>query len=163
MTVARRTRDEGSALVITMMVIALVTVLATMALKVTVNDLGSSARTKDSAAALDAADAGVAQAMAHLRRSGVHGLRCSPTCTAPGWGRRAQPASFTLPGTADQSYTAWIEPIAPFPANDPGIYRVHSTGRAGSGVRSVDVDISVGRMGNVPLGSFGRSIEATGN
>lgn len=157
----RAERDEGSALVITLMVVLLVTVLATTALQVTVNDLSSASRSQQAAAALDAADAGVAQALSYLRSNGVHAINCAPGCS--GTWTQGSPAARRLPGTADQSYRVWIEPRAPFPAHDPGIYRVHATGRAANGLRSVEVDVAVGTTGTLPLGLFGRSIDGAGN
>jgi type II secretory pathway pseudopilin PulG len=157
------TADDGSALLITMMVVALVTILATTVLSVTVNNLGGARRSQQSAAALDAAEAGVAQALAQLRSRGTHALRCSPACTANAWGNSQAPAGYDLPGTADQSFSAWIEPLAPFPENDPAVYRVHSVGRAGNGVRAIEVDVSLGSLASLPLGLFGRTVEGGGN
>lgn len=156
-------RDEGAALVLTMMVVVLVTVLTTTVLGVTTHNLGSAARSRDAAAAVDAAEAGVAQALAYLRRSGTHGLRCSPVCAANPWGNRDAPAGHALPGSARQSFTAWIEPVAPFPDHDPALYRVHAVGRGGSGVRAVEVDVALGTPGTVPLGLFGRTVEGGGD
>ncbi|MCM0622376.1 hypothetical protein [Nocardioides bruguierae] len=158
-----RPADTGSALVITMTVVALVLVLGTTILRVTVNGMQASSASRASAAALDAADAGVAQALAYLRSSGSRSLRCSPDCTTNAWGSSSAPFGDDLPGSAGQSYTAWIEPIAPWPDNDPATYRIHSTGRSGSGVRAVEVDVSLSPIASLPLGLFGREISGGGN
>lgn len=160
--------DTGSAMILTLMVMALVTALATTVSVVTINNLQSSSRAQQAGAALNAADAGVAQAMSYLRNSGVRGLRCAPvdgpnTCAANSWGNSSSPSSVTLAGRAGQTYAAWIEPVAPYPANDPALYRIHSTGRAaGSASRSVVVDVGV-TGSSVPRGVFARSISGGGD
>lgn len=159
-----RSRDEGSALMITMMVMLLVTALATTVLTVTTKNLSAAGRSRDYAAALDAADAGVAQALAYLRSRGTHPLRCSPTCATNPWGNRTTPATATLPGLAGQSYSVWIEPLAPFPENEPARYRVHADGRSAGAVRSLEVDVTISRSGwGAPLGVFSRTLEGGGN
>lgn len=165
----RRTgpRDQGAALVITMMVVVLVTVLTSTIVRVTTDDLRSSQRARDAGAAVDAADAGLAQALAYLRTHGPHGLRCSPTCAGNPYGSQAAPAAASLPSLADQSYRVWIEPIARFPEHDPGRYRIHSEGRVAGGARSVrkvELDVYLSSRGTgVPLGLFGRTLEGGGD
>ncbi len=159
---ARPGRDDGAALLITMMVVALVVVLGTTIMSVTVNNLGAARRSQDAALALDAADAGVAQALAYLRHSGVHALACSPTCAANPWGNSAAPASETMPGT-HQSYHAWIEQLSAPAGQEPGRYRIHSLGLGGEGVRAVEVDVALGSISSLPLGVFARSVNGGGN
>ncbi|HSE69653.1 MAG TPA: hypothetical protein VLA97_02765 [Nocardioidaceae bacterium] len=162
-TIPGRSRtDEGSAMVITLMVMALVSALATTVAVVTINNLQSSWRAQQAGAALGAADAGVAQAVAYLRTSGVRDLGCSPACTTNAWGRQADPVKVTVPGVAGQKYQVWIEAVAPFPANDPGRYRIHSTGTAaGDASRSVRVDVEVSPI-KIPRGIFARTIDGGG-
>jgi hypothetical protein len=157
-----RRRDDGSAMIITLLVLAVLTALATTVASVTVNNLGSSVKAQQAGAALNAADAGVAQALDYLQL-GIGRLKCSPTCTSNAWGNKAAPATASIPGTAGQAYTAWIEPVAPYPANEPGLYRIHAAGTAnGSARRAVDVDVQVTRT-NVPLGIFARTIDGGGD
>jgi hypothetical protein len=157
-------RDQGSALIITLLVLAVLTALAATVTSVTVNNLGASLKSQQAGAALNAADAGVAQATAYLRNEGVGGLTCSPTCANNRWGNSSAPATYTVPGgVAGQAYAVWIEPIAPYPANKPGRYRIHSTGTAkGSARREVEVDIQVSRP-QVPLGLFARTMGGAGD
>lgn len=137
-------------MILTLMVMTLVTALSTTVAVVTINNLQSSWRSRQAGAALSAADAGIAQAMTYLRSSGVRDLA-------------GVEGSVSVPGTAGQSYSAWIEPIAPFPQNDPGRYRIHSTGlAAGAASRSVTADVSVTTT-SVPKGVFARSINGGGN
>lgn len=159
-----RPRDEGAALVITLMVMALVGVLTTTVLSVTVNNLGATRRSQDSARALDAADAGVTQAIAYLRSSGSRGLACSPTCTSNPWGSSSAPMAQPVVGgtETDQRFEAWIAPLAA--SDDRSLrYRITSRGLAGQGRRDVQVDVTLSlRELGLPLGIFARTIQGGG-
>ncbi|WP_372727820.1 hypothetical protein [Nocardioides sp.] len=155
--------DRGAALVVTMMIVALVVVLATTVMSVTVNNLGSARRSADAALALDAADAGVAQALAYLRRSGVRRLSCSPTCPSNSWGNSSAPTQETINAATRQAYAAWIEQLAPVTATQSGRFRVHSLGTGGKGVRSLEVDVEVATLTSLPLGVFARSVSGGGS
>lgn len=159
------TDDRGSAMILTLMVMTLVTVLSTTIAVVTINNLQSSWRSRQSGAALSAADAGIAQAVSYLRTSGVGDLKCSPACGSNPWGNQSSPAVVSMPGKAGQSYKAWIEPVAPFPANNPATYRIHSTGlAAGSASRPVSADVSItSTTSGVPKGIFARSVIGGGS
>jgi hypothetical protein len=158
----QRSEDVGSAMILTLMVMALVTGLATTVAVITINNLQSSVRAQQAGAALNAADAGVAQAIAYLRNSGVRDLRCSPTCATNAWGSRTNPATVSVTGDAGQAYRVWIEPVLPFPANDPGLYRIHSTGTAvGNASRAVTADVRITTT-DVPRGVFARTINGGG-
>jgi hypothetical protein len=155
--------DTGSAMILMLMVMALVTALATTVAVVTINNLQSSWRAQQAGAALNAADAGIAQAMSYLRASGVRSLRCAPTCSANPWGNEANPTSVTLSGTARQGYATWIQPVAPFPASNPGLYRIHSIGTAGGAAsRAVSSDVRVATTAGVPKGVFARTLSGGG-
>ena len=159
--------DRGSAMVITLMVLALVTALSTTVAVVTINNLQSSWRAQQAGAALSAADAGIAQAMSYLRNSGVRDLTCSSAspssagCARP-WGINNR-TRVTLPGKAGQGYEVWIEAVLPFPATDPGRYTIHSIGTAGgSALREVATDVAVTTT-DVPKGIFARTINGGGD
>ena len=159
---AARPEEHGSAMVVTLMVMALVTALGTVLAAVTVENLRSARAAQQAGAALGAADAGLAQATAYLRANGVRGLSCSPSCAGNPWGNRTSPASVSVPGVAGQAYRVWIEPIAPYPANDPGLYRIHSTGAAkGDASRAVTADVQVTTT-DVPRGIFARTVNGGG-
>lgn len=159
-----RSRDEqGSAMLVTLMVIAVVTAMTTTIGVLAVNNLQSSWRAQQAGSAVNAADAGIAQAMSYLRTAGVRGLKCSPTCATNPWGNQQAPTEVAVPGKAGQSYTAWIEPVAPFPTNDPGLYRIHASGRAaGSASRSVIADVQITST-DIPQGIVARSISGGGS
>jgi hypothetical protein len=158
-----RTRaDAGSALILTLMAMAVVMGLTTTVAVVTINNLQSSRSAQQAGAALNAADAGVAQAMSYLRRTGVRKLTCSPTCATNAWGNRTTPTAVTLGGMGGQAYKAWIEPVQPYPANDPAIYRIHSTGTAaGAASRSVTADVTL--TTNITRGVHSRTISGGGS
>jgi hypothetical protein len=157
-----RVPDEGSAMILAVLVMALLAVLTTTILGVSVNNLGATRRTQDSARALDAADAGLTQAVAHLRSSGRRGLACSPTCTTNPWGSSTTPMSQPVVGSTDQRWQAWIAPLPSSSARELR-YRVTSRGLAGTGQRVVqaDVALSLEPLG-MPLGIFARSISGGG-
>lgn len=154
--------DAGSALILTLMAMAVVMGMATTVAVVSINNLQSSTKAQQAGMALNAADAGVAQAMSYLRSSGVRRVNCSPTCSANPWGNSATPTSISLGGVGGQAYKAWIEPVRPYPANDPAVYRIHSTGTAsGAARRTVAQDVTVGS--NVTKGVHARTISGGGS
>jgi hypothetical protein len=150
------------------MTVILVTALL-MALTLTVsviatNNMVSAKLAQQAGAAVDSSDAGVAQAVTYLRKNGVVGLNgCTPTCASNPWGNSTSPATVNIGGKAGQSYGVWIEKIAPFPANKPGIYRIHSTGLAGGPAgRTVTVDVRVGML-PITNGIVAASVNGGGN
>ena len=158
----RRTSDQGSAMILTLMVLALVTSLSTTIAVVTINNLQSSRQAQQAGVALNAADAGVAQAMSYLRNSGVRGLRCSPSCATNPWGNQTSPATVGTAGVSGQAYKVWIEK-SPAPLNESNVYRIHSTGTAAGGAsRVVTADIRVTTT-QVPKGVFARTINGGGD
>jgi Tfp pilus assembly protein PilX len=161
MTTPRRT-DDGAALILTVMVIALVGVLTTTILGVTVSNLSATRRTQDSARALDAADAGLTQAVTYLRTSGTRGLACDSTCQASTYGAPLAPAGTPVTGSTDLTYQTWIRPLSTSNARDKE-YRVTSRGAAGTGVRVLQADVTL-TLANIglPLGIFARSIQGGG-
>ena len=155
--------DGGSAMIITLMVMALVTALATTVATVAINNLQSSFRAQQAGSAVNAADAGVAQALSHLRAYGVRTLnQCSPNCVDYPWGNSTTPVSVSLPGRGGQKYTVWIEAAAKFPQYDTGRYVIHSTGTAGGNAqRMVTAEVHV-TGGGVPRGVVARTIAGGG-
>ncbi|HET7735829.1 MAG TPA: hypothetical protein VFK52_07640 [Nocardioidaceae bacterium] len=161
-------RDErGSALLITLMVLALLTALSTTVAVVTINNLQASWRAQQAGAALNASDAGLAQAVTYLRNNGVRDLACRSTATTPDacakpWGQ-SNPATVTLPGGRGQSYRIWIELVAPLAAGTGGVYKIHSRGTAaGEAVREVEAVVDVTTV-EIPKGIFARTINGGGD
>ena len=155
--------ESGSALIIVLMMISMLGVLTLTMATLSVNNLTGARRAHEAGVALNAADAGLAQAVAYMRGNGVGGLACSPTCASNPWGNSAAPQTVTVPGTNGASLNVWVEPLAPYPANKEGLYKVHSKGVAGSlGGRSVTADVMVAPQ-KFPLGIFAMSISGGGN
>ncbi len=161
----RQQRDEqGVALLIVMMMLALISALTLTVAVVTTNNLVSARLAQQAGSALNSSDAGIAQAITYLRNNSVRTINaCSPTCATQPWGNSANPRTVTVNGKAGQQYKVWIEPIAPFPANKPGRYRVYSTGVAGGAAgRSVTADIMVSPT-PILFGIVANSIAGGGN
>lgn len=158
----KRKDDSGAALVLTIMVIALVGVLTTTILGVTVGNLSATRRTQDSARALDAADAGLSQAITHLRTRGTRGIACDAACQATPYGAPLASAGTRVAGTPDLTYRTWVRPLPTSTPRDRR-YRVTSEGVAGSGKRTIQADVNLTlRDIGMPLGIFARSIQGGG-
>ncbi|HEY0949493.1 MAG TPA: hypothetical protein VGD85_04800 [Nocardioides sp.] len=150
-------------MILTMMALVLITGLATTVAVLTIDNLRSSWRAQQAGSAVNAADAGVAQAMTYLRSAGVRPLRCSPNCADNAWGNENAPTTVALPGGVGESFRVWIEAVSPYPANDPGLYRIHSTGDAArSASRTVLVDVGVTTT-DIPRGIFAHTITGGGS
>ena len=155
--------DPGSAMVITLMVLAVLASLGTTLAAVTTTNLQGTGRASQAANALNLSDAAVSQAVTYLRTEGVRDLRCSPTCGGNPWGNSTTPQKVVIDAATGKAYTAWIETIAGYPATSPGLYRIHATGIAGGGpaVRNVTVDVQLTPF-NTPQGVFAGSVSAGG-
>lgn len=161
-------RDErGSALLITLMVLALLTALSTTVAVLTINNLQASWRAQQAGAALNASDAGLAQAMAYLRNNGVRSLTCKSTTTTPTacnqlWGE-SNPVEVDVPGERGQAYEVWVEMVTPLTGGAGGTYKIHSRGTAaGDAVREVEATVEVTTI-EVPKGIFARTINGGGD
>lgn len=160
-------RDEGAAMITTLMVMVLVMALSTTVAVLTIDNLRGSWRAQQSGSAVNAADAGVAQAMSYLRGNGVRLLNeCSPNCGAAlPWGDDDAPMHVEVAndGNAGEEYEVWIEPLDEYPATNPGRYLIHSTGlAAGDARRSVTVEVGVTAT-KYPRGIFARTVSGGGN
>ena len=156
--------DDGVALLSVIFLPAFLAVASLSMAFITITNLGSARTAQQAGAAVDAADAGLAQGVTYLRSSGLSAInKCSPTCTNEPYGNSATPKKITINGKAGQYYTVWIEKIAPYPANKVGIYRIHSTGSAGGPAsRAVTMDVSVTPF-QVPIGIMADTVTGGGN
>lgn len=177
--VAQQPRDAGAAMIIALFVLALVTVLTATMAATSAEDVTSSRRAKDAAAALAAAEAGVSDSLVYLRSAGVYAVSCNPGAEDPALPGCAGPrtdedrARVVLPGGGGQSYRTWIRPIAPLPESNPGLYRIYSVGYVGTvdgttdraaARRALSVDVAIGTtQTGLPLGLFGRRILPAGD
>lgn len=160
--------DSGSALLITLMVMALVAALATTVATLSIRNMQSARLSQQGGVASAAADAGVAQAVSYLRANGVHDLCPSPAPYNPqladfnkGFDLASQScvtnmgAAQRVPG---QPYSVVIVTGAAYPSNDLGSYTIFSRGvGAERAARLVAADITVTGVGT-PRGFFGHAI-----
>lgn len=160
----RTDNDEGAALIVVLVMLALIGALTMTLAVITTGNLASARAAQQSGSALNASDAGISQGVTYLRTEGVVKLnKCSPNCTDNPWGSKNSPASVTVGGRAGQSYKVWIEPLQPYPQFKPGTYRIHSKGEAGgSAARSVTADVALDSY-KIPFGISAKSINGGGN
>lgn len=158
-----RRDDSGVALIMVMMVLILVGALTLTMFSVTANNLISARGSQQAGAALNAADAGISQGVTYIRQNGVTALNaCSPTCSSLAYGNSSNPATVAVPGAAGQSYKVWIEVISPYPANKPGLYKIHSTGVAGGPAgRKITAMVAVDAY-SFPIGIVANTITGGG-
>lgn len=147
-------------MILTLLVMALVVALGATATSVSIGNLRGSTAANQAGTALDAAEAGVAQATTYIRTYGTRTLRCNlTTCTSNPW-------SPTNPIAADVGgsgrWEAWIAPIGAVSAADGGRYLIHSTGTAGGPAqRIIETEVEVSPI-DLPKAVFGRTINLGG-
>jgi hypothetical protein len=157
------------------MVMALVAALTTTVATLSIRNLQSARLSQQGGVAVNAADAGVAQAVSFLRANGLHDLCPAPTFHNPpapdfnkGFDLATQScvtglsAATQVPG---QPYRVVIVTRAAYPTNGAGQYTVYSKGvGAGQASRLVAADVTV-TGGGAPRGSsfFGHEIRGAGN
>jgi hypothetical protein len=146
-----------------MMMLALISALTLTVAVVTTNNLVSARLSQQAGSALNASDAGIAQAMAYLRQGGIRDFRiCGTTCANVPWGT-ANPKTVTINGRAGQAYTVSIRVTAPYTAVKPGTLEIRSTGTAaGAARRTVAVDVAVEPI-PMTFGVVAESFDAVGN
>ncbi len=73
-------------MILTISVIVMVTVLAGVGTALATRDMRGAGQAQQAGSALDVAEAGIAQAISYIRRSGTRKLGCYPaTCTTNPW------------------------------------------------------------------------------
>lgn len=164
-----RKDDHGSAIVLTMIVLAVLTGLGVTVFALSTNNLGNARRDRQASSALANSEAGVAQAISYIKNRGVGQLFCAPDCDAANpWGESAADGdaypSMQVTLANQEVYSVWIETIQPLQPRVAGLYRVHSVGNSGTGPgsRTVAVDVQVTPF-DFPLAIFAESIQAGGN
>ena len=155
----RTADDRGTAMLLTMSTMILVTAVTGVATTLAVHDLRGAGQAQQAGTALDAAEAGIAQAVSYIRTHGTRSLACNlTTCPANPWSP-ANPAGADLKGGA--RWSAWIRPLA-VTADGASRYLVHSSGTAAApAARVLEVELDV-RPIDLPKGIFGRSINLGG-
>jgi type II secretory pathway pseudopilin PulG len=141
-------------------VIVLITALASVGTALSTRDLHGASQAQQAGSALDAAEAGLAQAVSYIRNSGTRKLACYPaTCTTNPW-NPTNPVSADLKGGG--RWTAWIKPESIGNGDDGDRYLIHSTGTAGGPAeRTIETEVTVAPI-DLPRGIFGRTINLGG-
>jgi len=161
-TRAGAVRDRGSAMLMTLSVMLLLTTLAGVGTTMAVRDMRGAGEAQQAGGALDAAEAGLAQAVAYIRSNGTRKIACNlTTCPANSWSQ-GNPVAANVKGGG--RWSAWIKPVSVGnPADgDSDTYLVHSTGTAGGPAeRVIEVGVTVTPIG-LPNAIFGRTINLGG-
>lgn len=168
-------RDEGSALIITLMVMMLVGALATSIAVVAVNGLRSSTLARNAGVALDASNAGLSEGLSYLRTNGVVAIDLCPTPTSPD----PEAAGFTafdlgsqgcVNGLGDarvrpvsgQPYTVLIASKTDYAAGVTGEYVIVARGTGPvRATRAVSADVEATGVG-AAVGAFQGNMVALG-
>ena len=169
LTRARATGDTGSAIILTMVVMAVLTGLGMTVFALSTDNLGNARRDRQASSALANSEAGVAQAVAYIKNRGVGKLACAPNCNAANpWGESSLDGD-AFPSTQvtlanKETYSVWIETIQAMTPTVAGLYRVHSVGNSGTGpgARTVEVDLQVAPF-EYPLAVVADSVQAGGS
>ncbi len=168
---ARSHGDGGSAIVLTMIVLAVLTGLATTVFALSTDNLGNARRDRQASSALANGEAGIAQAVSYIKNQGVGRLACAPNCNAANaWGEQPSGVdtdshpSMKVTLANSETYSVWIEKIQALAPKTPGLYRIHSVGQSGTGPgsRKVEVDVQVSPF-DFPLAVFADSIQPGGD
>lgn len=162
----RHRDDKGSAMLITLLVMAVLTGLGAVVFNVGFSNLQNTNRDRLAGGAMGASEGGVAQALAFIRQNGAASLTCtvpevSGNCDAL-WGKDLKK---TIPLNNSREYQVWVEKVQPFNPPDfkVGVYRIHSEGTAGQGPgkRTVELTISVKPL-EFPIGLYSDNFSDSG-
>ena len=182
-----RRDDDGVGIITAIFVMAVVMALAVTATTLTINNLENTRRDKQGLAALATSEAGVSQAIAHLRTGGLGSYTCleaaiATTCqgATESWISATNPKQVRLDGTVGPCTTStdcfrvWISAVRPYvpscpgrtatpPVRCTGTYRIHTTGVSGNGpgARQLAVDVEVAPY-TYPMGVFAKSFAGSG-
>lgn len=155
--------DEGIAMITVILVGVLLTSIAVAAINISTTNLKNAGRDRVSGGALGAAEAGLAEAVNHMRSASLSCLN-GAVCTTPDpWALANGGTTVTLPDGRTAKVTiekiqAYNPPTVPF-----GRYRVTAEGAAGSGPgrKVVQQELTV-KPFTFPLGVFANQIQLNG-
>jgi hypothetical protein len=163
-------REAGSAMLITLLVMAVLTGLGAVVFNIGLNNLQNAGRDRLAGSAMGASEGGVAQAFTFIRSNGLSTLTCTVTSSGNPigntcdslWGKN-QPKIVSLGG--GRQFSVWIQKIQSFspPTTKSATYIVHSVGTAGTGPgsRSVDETIAVKPL-SYPIGIYADQVYDAG-
>ena len=157
--------DSGAALILTLLVMVVVGGLATSITVMTVNNLQSASLARSGGVAVDAADAGIAEAVAYLRSNSLNRL-CPPTSPNPtastfsGFDLRTQACGKTLADAGQLTglpYAVIIGTTVKYGPSTPGEYTIVSRGYGpGRAQRLVSAKVRIQGGGAAPLAFQGK-------
>lgn len=164
--------DSGAALMMTLLVMVVVGGLATTITMMTVNNLQSASLARNVGVAVDAADAGVAEAVAYLKTNSVKRL-CPVTATTnpvattfSAFDLRTQTCGNNLAAAgrlSGQPYAVLIGTLATYGPSTPGEYLIVSRGYGpGLAQRLVVAKLRIQGIGAAPLAFQGNTVRFTG-
>ena len=163
--------DSGAALILTLLVMVVVGGLATSITVMTVNNLQSASLARSGGVAVDAADAGIAEAVAYLRSNSLNRL-CPPTSPNPtastfsGFDLRTQACGKTLADAGQLTglpYAVIIGTTVKYGPSTPGEYTIVSRGYGpGRAQRLVSAKVRIQGGGAAPLAFQGNTVRFTG-
>ncbi len=171
--IERSEADAGSALIVTLMFIAVLAALATTVTSLAIGNLQSSQLAREAGVAANAADAGIAEAVSYLRTNGVRSLCAPPTVYT-----RSTPSFDSAMDLATQScvdgptkgtkvpgrpYSVLIVTDAGIAGNDVGRYLIYSIGVGGGAAKRIaTAEIEVRGVGAPRGGFFGHTVSGSG-
>lgn len=158
-----RQADDGIAMITVILVGVLLTSIAVASINISTTNLKNAGRDRVSGGALGAAEAGLAEAVNHLRSASLTCLNGAACATPDPWAAANGGATVTLPDGRSakvkiELIQAYNPPTVPF-----GRYRVTADGSAGSGPgrKVVQQELTV-KPFTFPLGVFANQIQLNG-
>lgn len=153
----QRHDDTGVAMLTTILVGVVIMGLALVATNVSISNLKNAGRDRVAGGAFGAAEAGIARAVAYIRKNSVGELGSSE------WGSSVSPKQLTF--SDGGSAKVWIQTVQAFapPTVPLGTYLIHSEGRSGEGpgLRKLTQSITVAPF-RFPMGVYAQEIKLNG-
>lgn len=155
--------DGGVAMMIVLLAGAVLTASAIVAVTVSSANLRNAGRDRVASGALNAAEAGVTEAVNYLRTSLSGDLSCAPTCATNPWGNAAVPKQIAMPDGGEASvHISVVQAFNP-PAYKQAIYKITSTGKSGQGPGQRVIEQTVtGVPVQIPIGVYANTITMNG-
>ena len=155
--------DSGVAIITVLMVGVLLSILATSAVSISTGNLKNAGRDRVAGGALGAAEAGLAQAVNHMRGASLACLSLAATCVTPDPWATGSGQAVTLPDGRTAMVKISVVQVLKLPAIRTGRFLVTSTGRAGTGpgLRVVTQQVTMKPL-DFPLSVYANQIQLTG-
>ncbi len=155
--------DDGVAIITVMMVGVLLSILAMSAATISTSNLKNAGRDRVASGALGAAEAGLAEAVNHMRVASLGCLSGAPSCATPDPWASTTGYEVALPDGRRARVVIQVVQALKLPAVKTGRFLVTSTGRAGQGpgLRVVTQQVTVKPL-DFPLSVYANQIQLTG-